>query len=59
MAKTHFFVLLWRYMNQPLFSRQSPATLNPQRFWYTYRVKYLERCWCQNFLPEEHFRNRG
>ncbi|MEO1144438.1 MAG: hypothetical protein AAFY26_02405 [Cyanobacteria bacterium J06638_22] len=59
MAKTQFFVLLWHYMNQPLFNRQSPAKLNPRRFCYTYRVKYLERCLSQNFLPEKRFRNKG
>lgn len=41
-AKIKFPV--WRYLNQPLFSSKSKLVLNPQKFWYLYRIELLERC---------------
>jgi hypothetical protein len=46
---------LWPYLNQPVFSRSRKPTLNPWRFWYTYRIQYLERCWLKEYRPEERY----
>ena len=35
---------LWRYLNQPIFEAASTPVINPKRFWYVYRVEFLERC---------------
>ena len=35
---------LWRYLNQPIFEAASNPVINPKRFWYVYRVEFLERC---------------
>jgi hypothetical protein len=34
----------WQFLNQEVFNAQAPVTLNPYRFWYTYRVNLLEKC---------------
>ncbi|MBD1911154.1 MULTISPECIES: hypothetical protein [unclassified Leptolyngbya] len=59
MMKPNLFVPLWHFLNQPVFDERSPLILDPRRFWYFYRVRYLERCLCKNFQPEERFRNQG
>jgi hypothetical protein len=41
----------WQYFTQPMFDAAMPPILNPRRFYYFYRVQYLERCWfnqCQS-----------
>ncbi|MEM7591261.1 MAG: hypothetical protein AAF383_07045 [Cyanobacteria bacterium P01_A01_bin.83] len=40
---------LWRYLNQ-LFSDTSKPIINPAKYWYFYRVQYLEDCLNYNFL---------
>ncbi len=45
---------VWKYLNQPLFSRLYRPRLNPWAFWRGYQVQFLERCWAKEFWPEEH-----
>lgn len=40
---------LWAFLNQPIFSSETELVLNPKRFAYLHRVKYLESCWTQNY----------
>jgi hypothetical protein len=47
---------LWSYLNQPVFNKQCKAVYNPWRFWYTYQVRFLERCWLRDYRPEEHYK---
>jgi hypothetical protein len=35
---------IWTYLSQPLFDGQHKLILNPLRFWYLYRVEFLEHC---------------
>jgi hypothetical protein len=47
----------WPYLNQPVFSRTYQTIYNPWRFWYTYQVRFLERCWLREYRPEEHHKS--
>jgi hypothetical protein len=45
---------IWKYLNQPVFSRLYKTRFNPRTFWRCHRIQYLERCWSKEFKPEEH-----
>ncbi|QQE65574.1 hypothetical protein GFS31_22620 [Leptolyngbya sp. BL0902] len=48
---------VWPYLNQPIFNRNHQAIYNPWRFWRTYQVRFLERCWLREYRPEEHYKS--
>jgi hypothetical protein len=54
LRKTRF--PLWKYLNQPLFEKNSRTMLNPHRFWYFHRVQLLERCFVQGCAFKKHHR---
>jgi hypothetical protein len=46
--------LLWLFLNQPIFSRTSPAVLSPSRFWHLHKVQLLKRCWDKDSERKDH-----
>ncbi|NEQ32562.1 MAG: hypothetical protein F6K04_16425 [Leptolyngbya sp. SIO4C5] len=46
---------IWQYLKQPVFSANYKTILNPRRFWRSYQINYLEKCWHKAFRPEERF----
>ena len=36
---------VWEYFNQSVCDAQSNSIWRPQRFWYFYKIKLLEKCW--------------
>lgn len=38
-------ILIWHYLNQPLFDPKTPFIWNPHKFIQNDRVRSLERCW--------------
>lgn len=47
-------LLLWHYLNQPLFDSEGKTAFKPRRFLYLYRVQMLERCLDKHYEPEHH-----
>ena len=48
----------WQYLNQPLTLDGSESIWKPSRFWYIYKLKFLEACWEQHSVVPSH-ENRG
>jgi hypothetical protein len=46
---------LWKYLNQPLFNTQHPATWQVSLFWYAYKVEHLENCLRKQIFSESHY----
>lgn len=46
---------LWLYLKQPVFNRDCRLILSPKAFWCKHRLDYLEKCWIQEYKPEEHY----
>lgn len=38
-------LLVWHYLNQPLFDSSARTAFDISRFLYLYRLQTLERCW--------------
>ena len=45
----------WQYLNQPIFDSQSQAVWKPSRFWYLYKIQFLERCWLKECTAKSHY----
>ncbi|WP_242411941.1 MULTISPECIES: hypothetical protein [unclassified Cyanobacterium] len=46
-------VALWQYLNQPLFCRDVQQSVwKPSRFWYLYKIKFLEACLSKEFITQ-------
>ncbi|MFQ3627939.1 MAG: hypothetical protein SNJ57_15530 [Cyanobacteriota bacterium] len=58
-SRFFFSSVLWHYLNQRVFDRNSPIILDIHRFSRFYRVQHLERCFCRQYQPEERYRNQG
>ncbi len=41
---------VWRYLNQNLGSAKSIWSV--KRFWYLYKVEFLQKCWQQDLSQE-------
>ena len=41
---------IWQYLNQPLWDKAHPITLNPGQYWQHYKVFYLTSCFENAFL---------
>lgn len=46
---------LWQYLNQPLFSAHIETAWKPSRFWYLYKIEFLEACWARDIGSESHY----
>lgn len=44
---------LWRYVNQPLFDKNSPTILDPWKFDRYNKVQFLENCWELHYSSHE------
>jgi len=39
-------VALWEYLNQPVLCIEAQDSVwKPSRFWYLYKIRFLEACW--------------
>ncbi|MGY6529444.1 MAG: hypothetical protein ACXITR_05895 [Cyanobacterium sp.] len=48
-------IALWQYLNQPLFCNDVQQSVwKPSRFWYLYKIKFLEACLSKEFFAEVH-----
>ncbi|NJK29187.1 MAG: hypothetical protein HC851_01080 [Acaryochloris sp. RU_4_1] len=47
----HHWFPVWHYLNQPLFDTEIKFILHPSKFWKSYRLEYLNRCWLRQCLP--------
>lgn len=45
----------WQYLNQPLFSAEVDSVWKPSRFWYLYKIEFLETCWEKDVSSESHY----
>ena len=55
-----FWLFLWQYLKQPLFSRTYKAVLNTRRFWHIYSIELLEQgyaCWAKEYSQEDRQHN--
>jgi hypothetical protein len=48
----------WQYLNQHIVPDGSESIWKPSRFWYMYKLKFLETCWNQEPVVPSH-ENRG
>ncbi len=56
---TQFYLALWQYLNQPLFPYHGLESIwKPSRFWYIYKIQFLEACWYKPSVIPSH-ENRG
>lgn len=39
------WIILWRYLNQPLFDQDNPTVLDPWKFDRYNKIQFLENCW--------------
>ena len=46
--------ILWRYLNQQVFSARAQLVLDPFRFLLLYRIQLLEQCWNKDYQVEKH-----
>lgn len=47
--------VIWAYLNQPLISDyENESIWKPSRFWYIYKIKFLEACWQQTAVIPSH-----
>lgn len=54
-----FWRATWQYLNQPLVSNYgSQSVWKPSRFWYVYKIQFLEACWYKATVIPSH-ENRG
>ncbi|MBE9221650.1 hypothetical protein IQ215_02975 [Cyanobacterium stanieri LEGE 03274] len=48
-------IALWQYLNQPLFCHDAQQSVwKPSRFWYLYKIKFLEACLRKEFVTQAH-----
>lgn len=41
---------VWEYLNQPLCCLEAEDSVwKPSRFWYLYKIKFLEACWLREY----------
>lgn len=45
---------VWQFLKQPLFETHYYPVLNPKRFWYLYKINFLERCLDREFESNTH-----
>ncbi|MEO0828518.1 MAG: hypothetical protein AAFV72_12885 [Cyanobacteria bacterium J06635_1] len=50
----HFWAMLWRYLNQPLFDKETRTNFNPFEFEHFEQVQFLESCWELNYSSKKH-----
>ena len=41
----HFWLMLWHYLQQPLFDQNRPFIWNPFKLEQAENIQFLERCW--------------
>lgn len=46
---------VWQYLNQPVFERYQSQIWHPYRFWYSYKIKLLEKCLRKDINSESHY----
>lgn len=51
---SYFWLVLWHYLNQPLFNKNKRLILNPFKFDQAEKVQFLEHCWKLNYSTKKH-----
>jgi hypothetical protein len=46
---------IWQYLNQPLFNPWCQSVWEPKRFWYLYKIQFLETCWRKDSSSESRY----
>jgi hypothetical protein len=46
---------IWQYLNQPLFNTDTELVWQPSRFWYLYKIEFLEVCWEKDVSSESRY----
>jgi hypothetical protein len=45
---------VWQYLNQPILFSNQESIWKPSRFWYIYKIRFLETCWYQEPVIPSH-----
>lgn len=48
----------WEYLNQPIMSQESNSIWKPSKFWYLYKIRFLEKCWQKSSHMQDNY-NQG
>nr|WP_013322926.1 hypothetical protein [Gloeothece verrucosa]ADN14821.1 conserved hypothetical protein [Gloeothece verrucosa PCC 7822] len=51
----HFCFAFWLYLNQPLEGSESQSVWHMSRFWYLYKIQFLETCLEKDINSESHY----
>lgn len=51
----HICCAFWLYLNQPLESGQIPSVWQMSRFWYLYKIQFLETCLAKDVNSQTHY----
>jgi hypothetical protein len=46
---------LWQYLNQPIFPTRPQSIWQFSRFWYFYKIQFLEKCLKKDISSESHY----
>lgn len=50
-----FWRAVWQYLNQPVFFNNGLESIwKPSRFWYMYKIRFLEACWYKDSVTPNH-----
>ena len=50
-----FWITLWRYLEQPLFDKNSTVILDPWKFDRHNKIQFLEDCWKLDYSSKEKY----
>ncbi len=48
------WLAMWQYFNQPVMFSSQESVWKPSRFWYIYKIRFLEACWNQEAVIPSH-----
>lgn len=51
----HFCFAIWLYLNQPLEGNETQSIWQVSRFWYLYKIQFLETCLNKDINSESHY----
>lgn len=51
----HLFCAIWQYLNQPIERGDTHSVWQISRFWYLYKIQFLETCLVKDINSQRHY----